>query len=234
MGSGPVTFLIGENKRKYTVHAALIAYHSRPLGDIVNKHLLEAKVSCFLADVDEDTFVRFAQYAYTGDYLSANPEMVFEKTQHDTSHHKHVSQKVSPGLQKVMSRHPDETPVSVSEQNNTVDASSVHNLDPFDSDDLFRDFNTNEMEIDGMAECSSLNEAITAAKSKTVDLKSKKEQLWEQFTGQKYIISSPCPTLRKQEPYDNYTEVFLCHARIYMFAEKYSIRPLKALLLYKL
>ena len=234
MASKPFTFLIGEHKKKCNVHAALIAYHSRLLGAWVNKHLLEAKVSCFLEDVDEDTFTRFAQYVYTGDYPSANPEMVFEKTQPDTSYHKHVSQKGSPGLQKVMSGHPEETPVSVSEQNNTVDVSSVHHLDSFDSDDLFRDFNTNEMEIDGMAECSSLNEATTAAKSKTIDLKSKKEQLWEQFTGQKYIISSPRPTLRKQEPYDNYTEVFLCHARIYVFAEKYSIWPLKALSLHKL
>ena len=57
----------------------LIAYHLRLLGDIVNKHLLEAKVSYFLADVDKDTFIRFAQYAYTRDYLSANPKMVFKK-----------------------------------------------------------------------------------------------------------------------------------------------------------
>ena len=90
MGSKLITFLIGENKRKYTVYAALIAYYLRPLGDIVNKHLLEAKVSCFLADVDKDTFVRFVQYTYTRDYLSANPEMVFEKIQYDTSYYKHV------------------------------------------------------------------------------------------------------------------------------------------------
>ena len=73
--------------------------------------------------------------------------------------------------------------MSVSEQNNTMDVLSVHHLDSFDSDDLFRDFNTNEMEIDGMAEYFLLNEATTAAKSKTIDLKSKKEQLWEQFIG---------------------------------------------------
>ena len=82
-----------------------------------------------------------------------------------------------------MSRHPKETPVLVSKQNNTIDASLVYNLDPFNSNNLFRDFNTNKMEIDSIVECFSLNKAITAAKSKTVDLKSKKEQLWEQFTG---------------------------------------------------
>ena len=67
----------------------------------------------------------------------------------------------------------------VSKQNNALDASSVHYLDSFNSNDLFRDLNTNKIEINGMVECSSLNKAMTTTKSKTVDLKSKKEQLWE-------------------------------------------------------
>ena len=79
MASKPVTFLIRENKKKFTVHAVFIAYHLRPLRALVNKHLLETKVSCLLEDINEDTFARFAQYAYTEDYLSANPEMVFKK-----------------------------------------------------------------------------------------------------------------------------------------------------------
>ena len=90
MGFKPVTFLIRENKRRYTVYATLIAYYLRLLGDIVNKylleardivnkHLLEAKVSCFLVDINKDIFVQFAQYTYTRDYLSTNPKMVFKK-----------------------------------------------------------------------------------------------------------------------------------------------------------
>ena len=90
------------------------------------------------------------------------------------------------------------------------------------------------MEINSITECSLLNKATTTAKSKTVDLKSKKEQLQEQFIGQKYIILSPCLALRKQELYNNYTKVFLYYTQIYIFIEKYSILPLKALLLYKL
>ena len=78
-----------------------------------------------------------------------------------------------------MSRHPKETSVLVSKQNNTVDALLVYNLDPFNSNNLFRDFNTNKIEINGIVECFLLNKAITTAKSKTVGLKFKKEQLWE-------------------------------------------------------
>jgi hypothetical protein len=37
-----------EEKRNFTVHAAMIAYHSRTLGALINKHLSRAKVSCAL------------------------------------------------------------------------------------------------------------------------------------------------------------------------------------------
>ncbi|OCK75344.1 hypothetical protein K432DRAFT_308732, partial [Lepidopterella palustris CBS 459.81] len=180
LASKPFTFLVGENKRKFTVHAALVAYHSRPLGAVVNKHLLEAKVSCLLEDVDEDTFVRFAQYAYTGDYLSANPEIVLEKVQDDTP------------------------------QQNIEDA--TQNRSP----------------------CVLFDKATVIEIPETASSKSKKKQLWEEFTGHNYIMPSPPQARRKQQPYHNYTEVFLCHARIYMFAEKYRIGPLKALSLHKL
>jgi hypothetical protein len=61
-----------------------------------------------------------------------------------------------------------------------VNVSFVHYLDSFNSDNLFRDFNSNEidinkMEINDIVECFSLNKATTAVKSKTIDLKSKKE-----------------------------------------------------------
>ena len=76
-----------------------------------------------------------------------------------------------------MSRHFKETSISVSKQNNTVDVLSVYYLDSFNSDNLFRDFNINKMEINSMVEYFLLNKAITAAKPKTIGLKSKKEQL---------------------------------------------------------
>ncbi|KAF2181278.1 hypothetical protein K469DRAFT_589627, partial [Zopfia rhizophila CBS 207.26] len=167
--SQPFIFIVGENGRKFTVHNALIAYHSRPLGTIINKRLLEAKVSCILEDVDEDTFVRFAQFAYTGDYLAAKPETIIEKL-----------------------------------------PSNAFCRDP-------------KIQEDGSG---SQTEPLEHGPSK-------KEQLWEQFTAERYLIPSP-PTGIKQEPYHSYSEVFLCHARVYMFAEKYNVETLMALSLHKL
>ena len=76
-----------------------------------------------------------------------------------------------------MFRHFKETSMSVFKQNNTIDVLLVHYLDSFNSDNLFRDFNTNKMEIDSIIKYSLLNKATTVVKPKTIGLKSKKEQL---------------------------------------------------------
>ena len=39
----------------------------------------------------------------------------------------------------------------------------------------------------------------------------------------------PAPIRAKSSPSEDYTEVFLCHARLYVFAEQYDIQPLKGL-----
>ena len=67
---------------------------------------------------------------------------------------------------------------------------------------------------------------------------SSKQYLKESFikrkeTVRKYSISLPQPR-ENQAPNEDYTEVFLSHARLYVFAEKYEIQPLKALALEEL
>ena len=64
------------------------------------------------------------------------------------------------------------------------------------------------------------------------------EDMKESFIRRKYIVqqshlnpAQPCPN---QGPCENYSEVFLSHARIYVFAEKYDIEPLKMLALQRL
>ena len=41
----------------------------------------EAREGCaWLEDVDKDTFVRFSQYAYTEDYVAADPDIVLDSS----------------------------------------------------------------------------------------------------------------------------------------------------------
>ena len=73
----------------------------------------------------------------------------------------------------------------------------------------------------------------------------KKGSLKESFISRKYDIGDVWGTLGAETAWspplrsnkasnEDYTEVFLCHARLYVFAEKYDIQPLKELALSKL
>jgi len=60
---------IGKQKQPLTVHTALVAEQSLALRALVSGFLEEAQTgSATWEEVDEDTFARFAQFAYTGDY----------------------------------------------------------------------------------------------------------------------------------------------------------------------
>ena len=76
-----------------------------------------------------------------------------------------------------MPEHTKKTSVSVSKQDNTIDALLIYYLDSFNSNNLFKDFNINKIEINSIAKRSLLNKTITIVKSKIINLKSKKEQL---------------------------------------------------------
>ena len=79
--STPFRFLVGPDTTIFTVHSTLIAHHSKPLGVLVNGNLSEAKGECaLLQDVDEGTFVRFSQYAYTEEYIAAAPDILTDSS----------------------------------------------------------------------------------------------------------------------------------------------------------
>ncbi len=75
--STPFRFLVEFDTTIFTVHSTLIVHHSKPLGVLVNGNLSEAKGECaLLQDVDEGTFVRFSQYAYTEEYIAAASDIL--------------------------------------------------------------------------------------------------------------------------------------------------------------
>jgi hypothetical protein len=64
---------------------------------------------------------------------------------------------------------------------------------------------------------------------------SRKQILWNEFRGSYCSNSTPNYEPRKNvEECEDYTNVFLCHARVYVFAEKYDVAKLRALALHKL
>ncbi|KAK5651694.1 hypothetical protein OQA88_11760 [Cercophora sp. LCS_1] len=67
--SEPFRFTIGPEKRVFTMHSALVASQSPALDRLVNGAFKEAREgNAELEDVDEETFIRFMYFAYTGRY----------------------------------------------------------------------------------------------------------------------------------------------------------------------
>ncbi|KAF4453642.1 triacylglycerol lipase [Fusarium austroafricanum] len=65
-------FIVGHEKKKFFLHSSIVACQSESLEKLINGGMKEANERCAtLPDVDSDTFVRFSQYAYTGDYQAA-------------------------------------------------------------------------------------------------------------------------------------------------------------------
>lgn len=63
--------MVGEGKTAIGIHADVVATQSKALNVLVNGEMGEAKAGCAsLPDVNEDDFLRFCQYAYTGDYAT--------------------------------------------------------------------------------------------------------------------------------------------------------------------
>lgn len=74
-------FVIGEHKKEYSVHGAALSQLSKPLSILLtgpHKEAIEHRVEW--PDVDEETFVRFAQYAYTKTYSTEEPDVVLSSS----------------------------------------------------------------------------------------------------------------------------------------------------------
>ncbi|KAK6839826.1 hypothetical protein PG987_005692 [Apiospora arundinis] len=64
--SGPFRFLIGPEKKEYMMHTELVASLSKPLKALLTSGMAEScKRVVEWPDVDETTFLRFFQFAYT-------------------------------------------------------------------------------------------------------------------------------------------------------------------------
>lgn len=151
-------FPIGSDRKNFTVYRTPVARHLVPLEKLMNGKMSEAKEGrAYLKDVDEHTFVRFAEYVYTGSYQPATSK--FET-------------------------------------------------------------NTNAARFPYIC-----NKVWGAPKPN-----SKKGKLWDAFENRKYECAfSLAPVINLQ--HEDFTDVFLSHAQLYVFADRYDINRLKELCL---
>jgi hypothetical protein len=170
-----------------------------------------------LSDVLEDTFIRFCQFAYIGDYQTP----VF--SYHSKAEELNAS---SSGTSSQSSQIAGEASVWVTEdvENAVVEARGDPAIDVVPE----------EVVVDGWGDWG-------AKSKKSAKSHSKSNILRQQFNHKIYDITTiesrnkaRCGIRGNERSEEDYTPIFLGHARLYVFAEKWGIDTLKALTLHKL
>lgn len=67
--SKPFKFLVGTEQKEFYIHPFSISRHSKPLDALMHGSMNESEEQCArMEEVDPDTFTRFMEFVYTGDY----------------------------------------------------------------------------------------------------------------------------------------------------------------------
>ncbi|CZT24137.1 uncharacterized protein RCC_09854 [Ramularia collo-cygni] len=202
----PFRFLVGVKKYEFFVHPTLISHHSRPLSVLMNGSMQEAiNGYASIDDVDGDTFARFVEYLYTGEYPAAEPLLLLDDGAIAQQHADQVRDSaLPPELQ--------EQPVHAEQSTTMKDALPAHEHDPWTA------FST------------------TTTKTRKKPMTSQ-QRAWREFQSISFEVCAARPDSApraNQEAYEGYTDVFLSHAKIYVFADRYDINNLRSLSLQKL
>ena len=218
--SPPFKFLINDNS--YYIHAELVSAVSRPLDRMVNGEMVEATRGYAVLDqVEEGTFARFIEWAYKGYYTAAE----VETRQSDSGSPKVIATDGPSHEDGVVSDYGDE-------ERNIVEVVA----EPPEVDNQAWAMWGNQT----YTTTSQLKKKHKLAKRAGIglmaeDVHGARKQMREDFEGRQYTtlnrrIEIP-PARKNQSPNEIYTEVFLCHARLFVFAETYDIQDLKILAL---
>jgi hypothetical protein len=192
------TFYIGKNENPIAVHAAAIAKQSKALQILISGPMVEAQVrSAYLSDVSEEDFLKFCEFAYTGDYSTPShtirAEMDLQSTVYDDCPPPVVEE------QYPEESYPEEPPAA-ERPPSSIAAISMKRF--------------------GTKTTASLR-------------KSFKEQSYCPVLPRQAFLDS-CKIVTNHGNMEDYTPVFLAHARLYALAEKYGVESLKRLTLHKL
>ncbi|KIW76344.1 hypothetical protein Z517_11090 [Fonsecaea pedrosoi CBS 271.37] len=207
--SEPFKFLVGPTAKPFYMHGGLATKLSDPMAALLGGGMVEAKNRyAVLKDADEDTFVRVIQFAYTGDYAVAEPKSDSVPSTADND---------------------DDIPPEAPEE--TVSYEDYSAAEPAQSWDFpsggfsrkKKGRKNNAFFAEAFEDPGSLNE------------RSKGKQAWDSFKTKAHLKETMCwdPEVNEDQ-HQNYTSVFLCHAKLYTFADQYLIEPLRELVLQKL
>jgi len=191
----------------------------------MNGHMAEAqKGFAILEEVDAATFIRFAQWAYQGYYTAAASTIDYESASLSADV---IEEECSPSPVEAAEPVP-------AEPEPEIEMVEAHAIDDWDQ--------PIQPVFDGWGRSRA---SVKKSKGKGIDFSvasktthAPKHGLKEAFINRKYTVRRKSiripPPRPNQEPEENYSGVFLSHARLYVFADTYDIQLLKLLALEEL
>ncbi|KAL8884425.1 MAG: hypothetical protein Q9192_006848 [Flavoplaca navasiana] len=207
--SSPFKFIV--EGTAFYLHAALVSHCSKPLDRMMNGEMSEAqKGYATLADIEEGTFGRFAEWVNKGYYT---PGEVFTYPLDGSGSERSRSEKSM--VEDSETEKPVETLLEVPQPAELVDFED--DLEFWKARKRSRKSKPDKM-VDSWGQKSSSRSQL------------KESFIHRKATVRQESINIP-PPLPNQSPEEDYTDVFLSHAQLYVFAEKYDIQTLKILAL---
>ncbi|KAI0841174.1 hypothetical protein F5Y06DRAFT_214664 [Hypoxylon sp. FL0890] len=204
--SKPFRFLVGPDKKEFTMHAELVARMSKPLWTLVNGKWKDSKEGLAeWPEIDEATFIRFCEFAYTGDYKAAEPFTEMPPTPSKLENERTALEKYAP--------EPKPAPAP----------------DPWD------DWGAGVVPKKKSKKTNSASIWSEAVPEMPLSPTAKRDAMWRTFQEEidekpvKRQEEEP-----NTNPSANYSEVLLSHARLYAFADYNGIEALMGLCIRKL
>jgi len=220
VSSSPFCFLVGPEKKTFYVHAGLVAQSSSSLGVLVNGPMIEASQKyAILEDVDEETMTTFIEYLYTKDYTVPDPQIILEITDTECVTEKSVI----------------ETRNKFTDFDGHIEAETDNVVEP----EVSWGFDitpTPKIKKKSAKKKNAWHEDSPAMQSPEPDRYGcKKDRAWAAFEEKARVQHRDAwEPYQNTESVEDYTEVFLCHARLYVFSDRHGIEPLRELSLQKL
>ncbi|GAB7347284.1 hypothetical protein MBLNU459_g3370t1 [Dothideomycetes sp. NU459] len=212
------TFIVGKDEKAFTVHSAAISKLSSTLDALINGSMEEAlKNIAILSDINSDDFTRFLQFAYTGDYTPPTAMMTSEE---EASSYPPGEVPVEPGEEVPAEMAPDDEPVYI---NDLPSVSRFHHMKKGKKKKVYETWGTPDGDV--MSSSNSI----------------RKENLRSVFNQRVYCPKTPrmlylktCEPVKNSQAREDFSQIFLAHARLYLFADRYGISELARLSLHKL
>ncbi|KAG6268437.1 hypothetical protein E4U48_004688 [Claviceps purpurea] len=199
-------FVVGPKKRVFTIHSALVASLSPVLERLVNGDMLEAKTGSVVWEhVDEQTFVRFSQYAYMKTYeypLSTNRPLTLDLLR----------------------------PLAFSSPSPPLGSPATYAFRPFTTPDPLAP-SAPSVPL-GTFSFPPRPAPLTELNGQGQQVE-KGKRMWEKFekqlsSSEPYVAMILAPRIFTDYRDDD-AEFLLSHARLYVFADCYGIKPLMRL-----